>query len=127
MFINDIVTDKYDLNVYLCGQYSGAVDFDDSQEVDQHIFPHNYGYGAFVTKIADNGTYDWTKTFYSTRSHQNVKANGIGFREGRIVVVGEFNSQPGFASVNFYAAYGEDLRTSAAEYGYHGFLLNMSR
>ncbi|MDH5232455.1 MAG: hypothetical protein OEY38_20535, partial [Gammaproteobacteria bacterium] len=48
-------------NIYITGYFSGMIDFDNTAGVDSRS--SNGSYDAFITKLASDGTYQWTKSF----------------------------------------------------------------
>lgn len=81
-------------NVYICGMFDFTIDFDPGPGVDQHTSnPSSYDMCIYVTKINNDGTYGWTRTFgtdYQSLSGMALDSNGD------VIVVGNFEGTVDF-------------------------------
>ncbi len=95
-------------NVFITGVFSGTVDFDPTEGVDEHttlIEGEDYGSNVFITKLHSDGTYGWTRTFGGPRSDSGaaVAVDDLG----GVFVTGKFRE-----SVDFDPGPGVDVHSS---------------
>ena len=103
-------------NVYLTGHYSGTVDFNPSEVVEEHS--SNGGNDIFLTKINADGTYGYTKTIGGNGAEDDETEGGRDLAIdslNNIYMVGYFLSD----SVDFDSSEGEDLHSSSSGDGRH--------
>ena len=74
-------------NRYICGFFSGTVDFNPGQGVDVRTALGSTN--AFITKYSSNGVYAWTSTF---GGNGNDAANGLTLSGSTLYVTGGFSS-----------------------------------
>lgn len=89
-------------NVYICGIYTGTMDFDPGAGVDSYT--SNGGQDIFLTKLDASGNYQWTKTFGGPK---NEYIYDMAMKTTGLVLVGEF-----WDSVDFDPTAGTDNITS---------------
>lgn len=96
----------------LAGLFNDTVDFDPSTEgVDLQTAPGDYN-SAFVTKVRNDGTWAWSRTFLSSLQAEAIEATADS--EGNVMVCGTFRGTTDFDPTD-----GVDLRTPS-----HGFTHN---
>lgn len=92
-----------DGDVYVCGYFTGAIDFDPTAGFDIRL--SNGGYDCFVTKYNSDGVYSWTRTWggsgYDIAYSLDVASNDVVF------IGGYYND-----SVDFDPGSGSDVRVS---------------
>lgn len=89
-------------NVFITGVFSGTVDFDPTEGVDEHttlIEGEDYGSNVFITKLHSDGTYGWTRTFGGLGKESGaavaVDDTGAVFVTGRFRETVDFDPGPG--------------------------------
>jgi hypothetical protein len=82
-----------DGGVVLAGGFSGTLDFDRTEGVDERFGP--WGYHAFATKVNDDGSYAWTYT--AGVPHLDTVASGVGVApDGGVIAAGTFQGTVDF-------------------------------
>jgi len=72
--------------IYICGQFSGSVDFDPDPARNELIV--GSGISSHLTKLSPEGSHLWTRTWESSGT---TKSNGIAVdTEGSVYITGEF-------------------------------------
>lgn len=89
--VNSIAIDSTD-NIFITGNFSDTMDFDSSASVDSHTPVGSAD--IYLTKIASDGTYGWTKTMGGT---MGGTANSVAIdNEDNIYLSGAFSGSKDF-------------------------------
>ena len=98
-YINHFQVDQFD-NLYLIGNFTGAVDFDPG--VGLNVVSPSYLVGNYFLKLDSAGNFDWVKTISST---QIMYANSIAVDEyENLYIAGDFDEVVDFdpGAANFF-------------------------
>jgi hypothetical protein len=90
-------------NVYIAGTFHATVDFDPSENIDNHIIPENdlayyYGYGFYISKYDKDGNYQWTRTGNGDGNSIVVPKNIHIDGDGNVYLSGTFAGTINFGS-----------------------------
>jgi len=90
-------------NIYVCGNFRDSIDFDFS--IGEDIKTSNGNDDIFVTKINNDGTYGWTKTFGGIKTDR-VCSISID-SDDNVYIIGQF-----VGTIDFDWTTGEDIEIS---------------
>ncbi len=93
-------------NFYIFGDFEGTVDFDPTDDTDEHTSNGDTDY--YLTKYDQDGFYDYTRTWGNA---EDDEAYGISIYDGDLFVIGEFEDTVDFdpgADTDDHSSNGDD-------------------